>query len=143
MRRSTAAKSASAAAVAAPAASGDAVPAAPRWEDLRPEVTDALLADVTRRIVEAFHPHKIILFGSYAYGTPTIDSDVDLLVVMNSDEPMTKRMTAVKQVAMVPFLAMDVLVYTPVELEKRLTIGCHFMQEVLSKGRVLYERDAA
>jgi len=51
--------------------------------ELRPEVTDDLLADITRRIVEAFHPYKVILFGSYAYGTPHVYSDVDLPRIQN------------------------------------------------------------
>jgi predicted nucleotidyltransferase len=52
-------------------------------DTMRPEVTEKLLQDITRRIVEAFHPVKIILFGSYAYGTPHRDSDVDLFVIMD------------------------------------------------------------
>src|SRR5215475_7418711 len=63
----------------------------PDWATLRPPVTEALLADITQRIVEKFQPFKVILFGSYAYGTPDLDSDVDLLVVMDSDEPMAQR----------------------------------------------------
>jgi len=131
---------------ATPTAAAPTAPKAPqqqRWEDLRPNVDDALLADITGRIVEAFRPHKIILFGSHAYGTPHVYSDVDLLVVMDSDESMVRRMSAVRQVADVPYLPMDVLVYTLVELQRRLDIGCHFMKEVVAKGRVLYERDAA
>ena len=59
----------------------------PDWAALRPPVTEALLAGITQRIVEKFQPYKVVLFGSYAYGAPDLDSDVDLLVVMDSDEP--------------------------------------------------------
>lgn len=52
-------------------------------------ITDELIQEIKNRIVSGVHPEKIILFGSYAYGTPTKDSDVDLLVIMPSDEPMT------------------------------------------------------
>ena len=117
--------------------------AVPRWEDLRPEVTDELLASITRRIVEAFQPHKVILFGSYANGTPHEDSDLDLLVIMDSEETMFQRMMRVDPVARVPFLSMDVLVYTPAEIDKRLAIGDFFIAEVLAKGRVLYQCDSA
>lgn len=110
------------------------------WEALRPAVTDALLAQITARIVAAFRPEKVILFGSHAYGTPHVYSDLDLLVIMESKTPMVPRMGAVKEVAYVPHLPMDVLVYTPAELEKRVAAGCHFMLDVLSKGRVLYEQ---
>ncbi len=116
----------------------------PDWADLRPPVTDALLADITRRIVERFQPYKVVLFGSYAYGEPHIYSDVDLLVVMDSDEPrMAKRMMQVSEVAEVRFLPMDVLVYTPAEIEERLAIGDFFIAEILKKGKVLYQRESA
>ena len=80
----------------------------PDWATLRPPVTDALLADITRRIVEKFQPYKVVLFGSYAYGMPDLDSDVDLLVVMDSDEPMAQRIRWVMEVAKVRFLPMDI-----------------------------------
>jgi Nucleotidyltransferase domain len=70
---------------------GQATRSIPDWATLRTPVTDALLADITRRIVEKFQPYKVVLFGSYAYGTPDLDSNVDLLVVMDSDEPMAQR----------------------------------------------------
>jgi predicted nucleotidyltransferase len=110
----------------------------PTWEQLRPEVTDELLAQMTRRIVEAFHPHKVILFGSYACGTPHRDSDVDLLVIMDSEDTMTRRMIEVKRKAKVAFLPMDILVYTPQEVEARLAMGDFFIREILDRGKVLY-----
>ncbi|MBI3272847.1 MAG: nucleotidyltransferase domain-containing protein [Planctomycetes bacterium] len=98
------------------------------------------MTDVTRRIVEAFHPKKILLFGSYARGTPREDSDLDLLVLMDSTEPMCRRMSRVGQVAEVPFLSMDVLVYTPAEFRARMAVSDPFLTEVLAQGRVLYPR---
>lgn len=112
------------------------------WKALRPAVTDALLADITRRVVEKFQPHKVVLFGSYAYGSPDIESDVDLLVVMDSSELMSDRIRRVSQVARVRFLPMDVLVYTPDEIEERLAIGDFFIDEILTKGKVLYQHDS-
>ena len=50
-----------------------------------PEVTEDLLSQMVQDIVQKFRPKKIILFGSYAWGTPRKDSDVDLLVIMESD----------------------------------------------------------
>src|ERR671922_8427 len=113
----------------------------PDWASLRPPVTDTLLADITQRIVEKFQPHKVVLFGSYAYGTPNLDSDVDLLVVLDSDEPMAQRMRRVTEVAKVRFLPLDVLVRTPAEIEERLAMGDFFMAEILEKGKVLYCRE--
>ena len=62
-------------------------------------ITEELIREIKDRIVSAVHPEKIIIFGSYAYGTPTKDSDLDLLVIMPSDEPMHKRVTSNKEVA--------------------------------------------
>jgi predicted nucleotidyltransferase len=115
----------------------------PDWATLRPLVTDALLTGITQRIVEKFQPHKVVLFGSYAYGTPGLDSDVDFLVVLDSDEPMAQRIRRVTEVAKVRFMPMDVLVRTPAEIEERLAMGDFFMAEILEKGKVLYCRESA
>jgi predicted nucleotidyltransferase len=114
----------------------------PDWATLYPPVTDALLADITRRIVEKFQPYKVLLFGSYAYGTPDLDSDVDLLVVMDSDEPMAQRIRRVTEVAKVRFLPMDIIVRTPAEVAQRLAMGDFFLAEILDKGKVLYRLES-
>jgi len=119
-----------------------ATPPIPNWGTLRPPVTDALLAGITQRIVEKFQPYEVILFGSYAYGTPDLDSDVDLLVVMNSDEPMAQRIRRVTEVAKVRFLPMDIIVRTPAEMAERLAMGDFFLAEILEKGKVLYRRES-
>jgi uncharacterized protein len=111
------------------------------WTSLRPPVTEALLAETVQRIVDIFQPRRVVLFGSYACGEPTPDSDVDLLVVMESDEPMAQRIMRVAEVAQVRFLPMDLLVYTPGEIEERLAGGDGFLGEIVSKGRVLYQSD--
>jgi len=115
----------------------------PTWATLRPAVTEALLAGITQRIVEKFQPYKVVLFGSYAYGAPDLDSDVDLLVVMDSDEPMVQRIRQVTEVAKVRFLPMDVIVRTPAEMAERLTMGDFFLAEIVEKGKVLYRREPA
>lgn len=101
------------------------------------------LNDVSKRIVEAFDPHYIILFGSYAYGQPASDSDVDLLIVMDSDErPVTRAMRVSKLLRPRPF-PMDILVRTPEEIQHRLEIGDYFIHEIVKRGKVLYERDVS
>lgn len=112
------------------------------YDTARPTVTEALLSEITRRIVEAFHPVKVILFGSYAYGTPHKDSDVDLLVIMEYDKPRNEQYVAVYEAAHIDFLPMDLLVRTPAEIEARLAIGDFFIKEILEKGKVLYQRDS-
>jgi len=111
------------------------------WASLRPSVTEALLEGISQRIRAAFQPDEVVLFGSYARGEPTLDSDLDLLVVMASDEPMAQRIVRVAEVAQVRFLPMDLLVYTPNEIAEQLAKGDSFIAEILAKGRILYQRD--
>jgi predicted nucleotidyltransferase len=88
--------------------------------------------------VERFKPEKIILFGSFASGTPHEWSDVDLLVVMPAREELTQ--AARIQLAFEPYFP---LVRTPARFRRRLEEGDPFMQEIVDKGVVLYEkRDA-
>ena len=109
----------------------------------RPEVTDELLGNITDRIVQAFHPVKVILFGSYAYGQPSSHSDIDLLVIMDSDDPSAERIRKLRRVAKIAYLPLDVLVRTPAEVDDRLSLGDFFVRDVMTRGRLLYERDAA
>jgi len=106
------------------------------------EVTQEILDGIVERIVSAFHPHKIILFGSYAKGNAREDSDIDLLVIMDSDERPARRNMRVSEIAHVPFLPMDILVRTPDEIKQRLEINDFFIIEILESGRVLYEQNA-
>ncbi len=103
-------------------------------------VTRELLRAITRRIVEAIHPEKVILFGSYAYGEPTLDSDIDLLVLMKNRRRSIENAIAVDKLFSNRRFGMDILVRTPQELRRRLESGDIFMQEIIEKGRVLYER---
>lgn len=97
---------------------------------------------LAQRIAELLQPEKIILFGSYAYGNPTPDSDVDLLVIMDF-EGRSARKAAEIRFRLNPMFALDVLVKTPDEVEERLAIEDSFMCEILEKGRVLYEAQYA
>lgn len=98
------------------------------------------LENVKDRIVEAFNPDQIILFGSYAYGLPTQDSDVDLLIIMESQERPVARAIQVSGLLRPRPFPMDILVRTPEEIRYRLEIGDQFIWEVMNHGRVLYER---
>ena len=105
-----------------------------------PSVTTELLAEVTRRIVEGFQPLKIILFGSHAWGTPRADSDVDLMVIMNSDLRPAQRSAQISMACRPRGLPMDIIVRTPAELEQRLKIADPFVRRIVEQGRILYER---
>ncbi len=104
------------------------------------QVTEARLHEVARRIVEAFDPERIILFGSYASGEPSPDSDVDLLIVMENGEPPARRSARVAHTLLdIPF-PIDIIVRTPEELQHRLDIGDYFIQDILDRGQILYEQ---
>jgi len=103
-------------------------------------VAEALPAAV-QRIAEALQPEKIILFGSYAYGTPTPDSDVDLLVIMKTTASQVERSLAVARLLRPRVFPVDILVRTPDEIDRALRSGDFFIQEILSRGRVLYGRN--
>ena len=91
-----------------------------------------------RAIAEEFHPDKIILFGSYAYGTPHEDSDVDLLVVMPARNQHTQSVRIRWRLA-APF-PLDLLVRTPKEMAWRLAERESFTTTIVSQGKVLYEK---
>jgi predicted nucleotidyltransferase len=102
-----------------------------------PNIPMAVIRGYALQIAERFHPDKIILFGSYAYGRPHEDSDVDLLVIMparNQHDQAVK----IRWELPAPF-AMDLLVRTPKNLKWRLEEGDSFHTEITSKGKILYE----
>lgn len=93
-------------------------------------------------IASRFHPDKIILFGSYANGTSTRDSDVDLLVVMRVEGSKRQKASEIDLALSDRTLPLDVIVVTPDEVEKyRNTIGA-ILYPALKEGKVVYERVA-
>lgn len=93
----------------------------------------------SNQIFSRFQPNRIILFGSYANGNPTEDSDVDLLLIM----PFTGysfRKAAEILVATDPDFAVDLLVRTPEDIEHRLALGDPFIQAILERGKILHKK---
>jgi len=101
-------------------------------------ITDELIQEIKNRIVSEVHPEKIILFGSYAYGTPTKESDVDLLVIMPSNEPMHSRVTRIRKLVRDIPIPKDIIVYTPQEVEKWKDASVAFITSIIRKGKVIY-----
>jgi len=101
-----------------------------------------IILEVVRKLRSEYEPIKIILFGSYAYGNPTKDSDIDLLILKNTDKRRADRFVEVKRIIYNPDLKIPIspLVYTPEELEERLKIGDDFVKEIVRKGVIIYER---
>ena len=91
-----------------------------------------------RQISVQFRPDRVILFGSYAYGQPTSDSDVDVLVVMRHRGPSYRLAAQIRNSIDVDF-PVDVLVRSPHEVRRQIALDDPFMLEVMSKGEVLHE----
>ena len=90
-----------------------------------------------RQVAERFHPERIILFGSYAYGTPNEESDVDLLVVMPAYSELSK--AAQILIALEPPFSADLIVRTPKDMAWRTEEQESFTTEIVTKGKALYE----
>lgn len=103
-----------------------------------PNIPMAAIRRFVRRIGDRFGPERIILFGSYAYGRPHRDSDVDLLVVMPAADE-TNQAIRITLAFERPF-PLDLIVRTPENLRRRLADGNWFLREVMEKGKVLYEK---
>ncbi|MBI1830682.1 MAG: nucleotidyltransferase domain-containing protein [Planctomycetes bacterium] len=94
-------------------------------------------------IVREFHPRRIVLFGSYAYGTPTEDSDADLLVVMDIPEDQTRQQAVLIRQRIPRRIRMDLIVRTPAEIAFRVKHNDWFFRDILERGEVLYESSDA
>lgn len=92
----------------------------------------------TEAIAHAFRPEKIILFGSHAYGQPTNDSDVDLLVVMPFRGSALDQAFRIRDRLEHPGFPIDLLVRSPREIEKRKAMGDFFIRDILDRGKLLY-----
>ncbi len=101
-------------------------------------ITEELIREIKDRIVGTVHPDKIIIFGSYAYGKPTKDSDLDLLVIMPSDEPMHKRVLPIRKLLRDFHVPKDIIVYTPDEVEKWKNVTNAFITSIMRTGKVIY-----
>jgi predicted nucleotidyltransferase len=104
----------------------------------RKRIPQAAIDDVVRQIVEKFHPQKIILFGSYARGNFRPESDVDMLVVMETLLKPVKQEIEISRHLDYEF-GLDLLVYTPSVLKERLALGDSFLREILRDGKTVYE----
>jgi predicted nucleotidyltransferase len=109
------------------------------WTPPTREQIESVIKEMVRRIVSGFDPEKIILFGSQARGDAGPDSDVDLLVLMETD---SKREAAVRILTALDAMGVpkDAVVITPDEFERRRDIVGTVAYPAHHEGRVLYER---
>ena len=103
-------------------------------------LTAAEIDDLVLRIVERARPNKVIVFGSYAKGTQTINSDLDLLVIKETMLPMSHRADELRPLLSQMLIAVDVHVYTPEEVEEYGKEDCSFVNSVLKFGKTVFSR---
>ena len=96
------------------------------------------IREFARQVAEEFHPDRIILFGSHAYGVPHADSDVDVLVVMPARNPISQAVK-IRFALPAPF-PLDLLVRSPEMVAQRIERNDAFMREIITQGKVLYEK---
>ena len=97
-----------------------------------------LIRRFARQVAGRFNPDRIILFGSHAYGRPHADSDVDILVVMPARNQLDQAVRI--ELACDPPFPLDLIVRTPKNVISRLEQGDSFLREIISRGKVLYEK---
>lgn len=99
-----------------------------------------VIRKVVRRLIEDYQPQQVILFGSLAYGNPDQDSDIDLLIIKDTNETPLERRVRVRQLVSEPErrIPLSPLVLTPGELAHRLALSDPFYREIIDHGKVLY-----
>jgi predicted nucleotidyltransferase len=103
-------------------------------------LTEAEIKTLVERIVDFTHPERVIVFGSYAKGTATINSDLDILVVKNTNLPMSKRLDDLVPLLANSLVPIDVHVYTPEEIEAYGAEQFSFINTVLKHGRTIFAK---
>ena len=98
------------------------------------------ISDIVSRIAIQFDPDRIILFGSYALGNANNDSDIDLLVIKNTNLPRHRRSFDIQKSLIGSMIPMDILVYTQKEFELESQEKYSFLSTALKTSKILYER---
>ena len=95
---------------------------------------------ITKRLIRDYHPKSIILFGSYAYGEPDKDSDIDILVISKTPFSFYKRLAEIRRLIsdLRKGYPLEPIVLTPDEVKKRLRAGDQFIEGIMKEGKVLY-----
>ena len=109
------------------------------WQSLQtPAQRMGLIRNICDRIANEFKPEQILLFGSHAYGTPTLDSDLDLLVIMPfSGSSLSQAVKISRQLNLM--IPLDLIVRTREQLNERLAMDDSFVRDIVERGKVMYE----
>ncbi len=98
--------------------------------------------EITRRIIDAVHPRRIVAFGSWVRGDTRLDSDIDLMIEWDTDERLAARARAIYELFGLRTWAMDVVVYTPAEVSRLRGVHGTLLNVIEREGRTLYEQPA-
>lgn len=107
------------------------------WVHMVQQDIERTIDRIAKKIVKELHPEKVILFGSWAWGTPGPDSDVDLLIVKKREGEFLEEHRRVRRIINGE-IAADILIYTPEEVERRSALGDFFIKGIIAKGTYLY-----
>lgn len=107
---------------------------------MRNMIEEKKILEIVNRIAKGYDPDKIILFGSYAKGTSDENSDLDLFVLKDTDLSKAKRVVQVRKLLYGAMIPMDLVVFTPEEVNESKDNKFSFVHEILNTGQVLYER---
>ena len=105
---------------------------------MKKRVSSGQIYRVADKIAKEYKPEKIILFGSHAWGKPHADSDVDLFVMKRTNDSVIERHKKVGRLLFGRGFPVDVLIYTPAQVKKRLQMGDFFVRNIMFKGKLLY-----
>lgn len=100
----------------------------------------SFLDKIIRKIVAGIQPEKVVLFGSFASGTPDRDSDIDLLIVKDYPQRRDERDKEIRKFLKDIIYPMDIFVYTPKEVEKFRNQPGSFLKKIFDSGKIIYER---
>ena len=103
-------------------------------------IENSKINEIVNKIALKFNPDKIILFGSYASGEPTPDSDLDLLIIQDSDQPRHHRSFEIRKSLIGTMIPIDIIVYTPKEFENEKDERFSFINNTIKRSKILYER---
>lgn len=101
---------------------------------------EVLIKKAVKKIIDEFNPEKIILFGSYSYGSPSVDSDIDLMVIMDTNLKPHKRAVPIRKILKDIGISKDIVVKTPEEFEQFKDIVGTIIYPAAHRGKVIYER---
>lgn len=104
------------------------------------QVNREKIRQVAQKIIDEFQPERIILFGSWAWGNPGPNGDVDLFVVKRSQQGPLEMMRDIDRILFGRTIPVDILAYTPEQVENRKLLGDPFVKRILNSGQVLYEK---